>query len=167
MNKIHTTSQSVIELKALGSKETIYPKEPDQSILETFNWDTLDTLLIPFRCNEFTSICPKTGQPDFARFEIIYVPEKKCIESKSLKLYLFSFRNHGAFHESVTKRIEQDLMEVLEPLYLRIIGDFNVRGGISIKPMCLDWKADLSMGMKDYIDQLVEQWDRVKGNLSD
>ncbi len=81
-------------------------------------------------CPEFTCVCPKTGQPDFATFEISYVPDQTCVELKSLKLYLWSFRDEGHFHEAVTNRILDDLVAALRPRKMRVVGDFNVRGGI-------------------------------------
>ena len=86
---------------------------------------------IRFDCPEFTCVCPKTGQPDFARIEIEYVPDRLCIELKSLKLYLWSYREEGAFHEAVTNRIFSDLLETAQPRQLAVIGHFNVRGGIA------------------------------------
>jgi 7-cyano-7-deazaguanine reductase len=85
---------------------------------------------VRFECPEFTCLCPMTAQPDFATFRIAYVPGEKCVELKSLKLYLWSFRDEGHFHEAVTNRIADDLVAALEPRYLRVEGDFNVRGGI-------------------------------------
>jgi 7-cyano-7-deazaguanine reductase len=85
---------------------------------------------IRFECPEFTCVCPKTGQPDFATLRIVYVPDQKCVELKSLKLYLWSFRNEGAFHEAVTNRILDDLVTALKPRFMEIEGDFYVRGGI-------------------------------------
>ena len=85
---------------------------------------------ISFDCPEFTCVCPKTGQPDFATFRIRYVPDQRCVELKSLKLYLWSFRNEGHFHEEVTNRILEDLVKAAEPRRLAIEGDFYVRGGI-------------------------------------
>ena len=81
-------------------------------------------------CPEFTCLCPKTGQPDFAELEIRYIPDKVCIELKSLKLYLWSFRNEGAFHEKVINDILDDLVKVSSPRWMEVIGVFNVRGGI-------------------------------------
>jgi 7-cyano-7-deazaguanine reductase len=83
-------------------------------------------------CPEFTCICPITGQPDFATITIRYIPDQRIVESKSLKLYLWSYRNEGTFHEHVTNQILEDLVEVLDPLYCHVTGAFNVRGGISI-----------------------------------
>jgi 7-cyano-7-deazaguanine reductase len=79
---------------------------------------------------EFTCLCPKTGQPDFATFELEYVPDERCVELKSLKLYMWSFRDRGAFHEAVTNLIADDLARACEPRFLRLAGKFNVRGGI-------------------------------------
>ncbi len=85
---------------------------------------------IEMECPEFTCLCPKTGQPDFAVVEIAYVPNRWCVELKSLKLYLWSYRNEGGFHEKVINQIADDLVAVLKPRQLQVIGDFNVRGGI-------------------------------------
>ena len=85
---------------------------------------------IEMKCPEFTCLCPKTGQPDFAALEIRYVPDKLCIELKSLKLYLWSFRNEGAFHEKVINDILDDLVQISTPRWMEVIGVFNVRGGI-------------------------------------
>ncbi len=81
-------------------------------------------------CPEFTCLCPKTGQPDFAEIRLDYVPDKLCVELKSLKLYYWSFRNEGHFHEDVTNRIADDLIAALDPRYLKVTAVFNVRGGI-------------------------------------
>jgi len=83
-------------------------------------------------CPEFTCVCPLTGQPDFGTITIHYVPDRRILESKSLKLYLWSFRNEGTFHEHVTNRILDDVVKALDPLYCRVTGNFNARGGISI-----------------------------------
>ena len=85
---------------------------------------------IAFDVPEFTCLCPLTGQPDFAHFKIRYVPDQKCVELKSLKLYFWSYRNEGAFHEAVTNRIRDDLVAALAPRSLTVVGDWNVRGGI-------------------------------------
>ncbi|MBF0143506.1 MAG: NADPH-dependent 7-cyano-7-deazaguanine reductase QueF [Magnetococcales bacterium] len=85
---------------------------------------------IEMECPEFTCLCPKTGQPDFAVIRISYVPDRLCVELKSLKLYLWGFRDHGGFHEAVTNRILDDLVAAIAPRSLRVVGDFNVRGGI-------------------------------------
>lgn len=87
--------------------------------------------LIAFDCPEFTCLCPLTGQPDFARIRIEYVPDRLCVELKSLKLYLWSFRDEGAFHEAVTNRILDDIVGAIAPRRMKVIGDFAVRGGIT------------------------------------
>lgn len=98
--------------------------------LETFPNPAGEPYLIEFNCPEFTCVCPKTGQPDFATLKFSYVPNKLCVELKSLKLYLVSFRNEGHFHEKVTNQICEMLQELLNPIYIKVIGDFSVRGGI-------------------------------------
>jgi 7-cyano-7-deazaguanine reductase len=99
--------------------------------LETFpNPEPGRDYTIEFTCPEFTCVCPRTGQPDFATFRISYVPDRACVELKSLKLYLWSFRDEGHFHEAVTNRILDDLVRATRPRRMRIVGDFNVRGGI-------------------------------------
>jgi 7-cyano-7-deazaguanine reductase len=100
-------------------------------ILETFpNPQTGRDYTIRMRIPEFTCLCPKTGQPDFATLLLEYVPDRKCVELKSLKLYVWSFRNEGAFHEAVTNRIVDDLVRLMQPRFIRLTADFNVRGGI-------------------------------------
>ena len=99
--------------------------------LETFpNPQPRRDYSIEFTCPEFTCLCPRTGQPDFATIRISYVPDRKCVELKSLKLYLWSFRNEGHFHEAVTNRILDDLVRAVSPRTMRVVGDFFVRGGI-------------------------------------
>lgn len=99
--------------------------------LETFpNPEPGRDYLIAFECPEFTCLCPRTGQPDFATINIQYVPGELCVELKSLKLYLWSFRNEGTFHETVVNKILDDLSAVCTPKYMEVIGDFYVRGGI-------------------------------------
>ena len=90
--------------------------------------------MVTFDCPEFTSLCPITGQPDFAKITINYIPNVKMVESKSLKLYLFSFRNQGDFHEDCINIIMKDLVKLMEPKYLEVKGIFTPRGGISIYP---------------------------------
>jgi 7-cyano-7-deazaguanine reductase len=88
---------------------------------------------IAFDCPEFTCLCPLTGQPDFARFQIRYVPDEKCVELKSLKLYLWSYRDEGAFHEAVTNKILDDVVKAVKPRRITVEGDWFIRGGISTK----------------------------------
>ncbi len=116
----------------LGAKAEA-PLSPDEAILERVpNSHERENYLARFTAPEFTSLCPVTGQPDFALLVIDYVPDKWLVESKSLKLYLTSFRNHGAFHEDCTLRIGKDLVGVLEPRWFRIGGYWYPRGGMPI-----------------------------------
>jgi len=106
------------------------PAQPSRT-LETFpNPKPERDYEVSFDCPEFTCLCPRTGQPDFATIRIRYVPDKLCVELKSLKLYLWSFRNEGAFHEAVTNRILDDLVAATQPRSMTVAGDFLVRGGI-------------------------------------
>ncbi|MCU0863570.1 MAG: preQ(1) synthase [Planctomycetes bacterium] len=110
------------------------PKPHDSKVLDTFPNPQPDRdYEIEFDCPEFTCVCPKTGQPDFATITIRYVPDRLCVELKSLKLYLWSFRDVGAFHEKVTNDIGGDLHRLLQPRRLEVVGDFKVRGGITTK----------------------------------
>lgn len=119
----------------LGNNKTEYLSNYSPNVLETFvNKHQENDYLVTFNCPEFTSLCPKTGQPDFATIIINYIPDVKMVESKSLKLYLFSFRNHGDFHEDCVNMIMKDLVNLMKPKYLEVIGIFNPRGGISIYP---------------------------------
>ena len=121
-------------LKALGSK-TKYKMDYAPEVLETFeNKHPTNDYWVQFNCPEFTSLCPITGQPDFAEIKIAYIPQKLMVESKSLKLYLFSFRNHGDFHEDCVNIIMKDLIRLMQPKYIEVIGLFAPRGGISIYP---------------------------------
>jgi len=107
------------------------PKKQPVKKLETFpNPHPGRDYEIHMECPEFTCLCPRTGQPDFATIEIRYVPDKKCIELKALKLYLWSYRNEGAFHEAVTNQILDDLVAACRPRRMEVVGDFYVRGGI-------------------------------------
>lgn len=104
--------------------------------------------------------CPVTNQSDHARMEMIYIPNHNMVESKSLKLYLFSFRNHGEFHEDVINRISNDLWNLMNPKYLRVFGNFAPRGGISIKPLVELWEKELGASTIHRIERLVNSWDR-------
>ena len=124
-------------LTKLGSGHTEYKTEYDPSLLEFFsNKHPENDYFVKFNCPEFTALCPITGQPDFASIYISYVPDEKLVESKSLKLYLFSFRNHGCFHEDTVNLIMKDLIRLLEPKYIEVLGKFLPRGGLSIDPYC-------------------------------
>jgi 7-cyano-7-deazaguanine reductase len=106
------------------------PKRPSRA-LETFpNPEPERDYEIRFECPEFTCLCPLTGQPDFATIRIRYTPDERCVELKSLKLYLWSFREEGVFHEAVTNRILDDLVETVQPRRMSVEGDFYIRGGI-------------------------------------
>ena len=122
-------------LTKLGSNGTKYSQDYDPSVLETFiNKHPDNDYFVKFNCPEFTSLCPITGQPDFATITISYVPGERMVESKSLKLYLFSFRNHGDFHEDCVNIIMKDLVRLMDPKYLEVRGIFTPRGGIAIWP---------------------------------
>jgi len=141
-------------LKNLGSK-TVYPKDYDSSVLETFENKHFDSdYMVSFVCPEFTALCPITNQPDFGKIIINYIPDKKMVESKSLKLYLFSFRNHGSFHEDCINVIMKDLVRLMEPRYLEVKGEFMPRGGISIVPFA-NYANDKYQSLKD--SRLFEQ----------
>lgn len=119
----------------LLGNETEYKQNYAPEVLETFeNKHTTNDYWVTFDCPEFTSLCPITAQPDFATIRIDYIPEIKMVESKSLKLYLFSFRNHGAFHEDCINIIMKDLIALMQPKYIEVTGIFTPRGGISIYP---------------------------------
>ena len=108
-----------------------FPPKPSPAILETFpNPERSRDYTIRIRIPEFTCLCPKTGQPDFATLHLEYVPDAECVELKSLKLYIWAYRSEGAFHEAVTNRIVDDLVARLAPRFLRLTAEFNVRGGI-------------------------------------
>lgn len=122
-------------LSLLGNTATHYPDKYSPEVLETFpNKHPDNEYLVTFHCPEFTSLCPKTGQPDFAKIIISYIPRERMVESKSLKLYLFSFRNHGDFHEDCVNIIMKDLVKLMDPRYLEVKGIFTPRGGIAIHP---------------------------------
>ena len=117
----------------LKRNDTNYPQSPEQATLETFeNSHPQRNYWINLDCPEFTALCPITGQPDFGHITIRYIPNKLCVESKSLKLYIFSFRNHGAFHEEVINRILDDIVAATSPRKATVRGEFNPRGGIAI-----------------------------------
>ena len=124
-------------LTLLGNRNVKYDTDYNPNLLETFeNKHQENDYWVKFNCPEFTSLCPITGQPDFATIYISYVPSVKMVESKSLKLYLFSFRNHGDFHEDCVNKIMKDLIRLMDPKYIEVHGRFLPRGGISIDPYC-------------------------------
>lgn len=121
----------------LGCNGTKYPDDYAPQMLEVFeNKHQTNDYFVKFNCPEFTSLCPITGQPDFANVIISYVPNIYMVESKALKLYLFSFRNHGDFHEDCMNIIMKDLIRLMDPKYIEVWGKFTPRGGISIDPYC-------------------------------
>ena len=129
-----TMSREQEGLKSLG-KKTEYKDNYAPEVLETFeNKHPGNDYWVQFNCPEFTSLCPITGQPDFAEIKIMYIPDRRMVESKSLKLYLFSFRNHGDFHEDCVNTIMKDLIKLMDPKYIEVRGLFTPRGGISIYP---------------------------------
>jgi len=122
------------KLKSLGAKAEV-PHKYAPSVLEAFeNRNKKHDYWVTFTAPEFTTLCPKTGQPDFATITVRYVPGDRLVESKSLKLYFFSFRNNGDFHEDVVNTIYNDLEKLLKPKYMEVFGRFAPRGGISIDP---------------------------------
>ena len=139
------------ELNSLG-KATAYDFNYHPEVLETFdNKHPGNDYRVKFNCPEFTTLCPITGQPDFATLYISYIPNLKMVESKSLKLYLFSFRNHGDFHEDCVNIIMKDLIKLMDPRYIEVWGKFTPRGGISIDPYCNYGKPDTKfVAMAEY-----------------
>lgn len=132
---MRTTPEDKEGITLLGNSKTVIPEGYCPEVLETFvNKHPENDYFVKFNCPEFTSLCPITGQPDFATIYISYVPDRKMVESKSLKLYLVSFRNHGDFHEDVVNIIMKDLIRLMEPRYIEVWGKFLPRGGISIDP---------------------------------
>lgn len=131
------TAEQKQGITLLGNQKTKYPDDYAPQVLETFvNKHQDNDYFVKFNCPEFTSLCPITGQPDFATIYISYIPDIKMVESKSLKLYLYSFRNHGDFHEDCVNIIMKDLIKLMDPKYIEVWGKFTPRGGISIDPYC-------------------------------
>ncbi|MBR5101675.1 MAG: NADPH-dependent 7-cyano-7-deazaguanine reductase QueF [Muribaculaceae bacterium] len=129
------TNEELTGVTLLGNQNTQYNFGYAPQVLETFdNKHPENEYMVTLHCPEFTALCPKTGQPDFGHIIINYIPRVKMVESKSLKLYLFSFRNHGDFHEDCVNIIMKDLIALMDPRYIEVIGIFNPRGGISICP---------------------------------
>lgn len=132
-------------LEALGAPTQYRYDSPEASVLEAFdNPHPASMWAVALLCSEFTTLCPVTGQPDYGSLRIDYVPALRCVESKSLKLYLMRYRNHGAFHEDCVNRVADDLVATISPRYLRVYGDFNPRGGIAIKPLAVRAAPELS-----------------------
>ncbi|MDO4644010.1 MAG: preQ(1) synthase [Cardiobacteriaceae bacterium] len=128
-------AKELADIHLLGNQHTQYPQQYTPDILEAFpNKHPENDYYVTFICPEFTSLCPMTGQPDFATIRIAYIPGERMVESKSLKLYLFSFRNHGDFHEDCVNIIMKDLIKLMHPKYIEVFGKFTPRGGIAIHP---------------------------------
>ena len=137
MDNIGRNENEKGSISLLGSNKTAYNFDYTPEVLESFpNKHPGNDYFVKFNCPEFTSLCPITGQPDFATIYISYIPDEKMVESKSLKLYLFSFRNHGDFHEDCVNIIMKDLIKLMEPKYIEVWGKFLPRGGLSIDPYC-------------------------------
>lgn len=129
------TDKELEGVSLLGNQGVKYPTDYSPEMLETFeNKHPEREYVVTFDCPEFTTLCPKTGQPDFGHLYISYIPRQRMVESKSLKLYLFSFRNHGDFHEDCVNIILNDLIHLMNPRYIEVRGVFMPRGGISIYP---------------------------------
>lgn len=146
--------------KSLGkNSKNLDFESADEAILESFLYKKYDKLdqVVGFKTNEFTCICPITSQPDFANIEILYIPDKLGVESKSLKLYLYSFRNHGSFHEDIVNKITNDIKNLIKPEYLRVIGDFTKRGGIAIKPLSVYKKPNTKIDLS-----IIDEYDKIK-----
>ena len=137
-------------LTLLGSSTTDYPQSPDEAKLEVIpnNWKTND-YVVNLNCHEFTCLCPKTAQPDFGNLIISYIPGDYLVESKALKLYLFSYRNHGIFHEFVSNKIANDLFEAMKPKALYLKAEFMPRGGIAIHPEVYLGDQELAKSLKN------------------
>lgn len=139
-------------LTKLGAPTAYRFENPGPDLLEAFpNRHEGRDYVITFTHPEFTSLCPMTGQPDFATITVQYAPGKKCVESKSFKLYMCAFRNHGAFMETVTNTIADDLVTLLAPRRLTVTGAFNVRGGTSITVRVEHLDPDLAEAEKKYL----------------
>lgn len=138
MAKIKTMSRSddskrFNKLTLLAKSETAVPDSPEKANLEVFdNLYSKRDYEITFDCPEFTSLCPVTGQPDFGKITITYVPDKFCVESKSLKLFMFSFRSHNTFHEEVVNSILEKVVAACSPRWIEVVGEFRPRGGIAL-----------------------------------
>ncbi|WP_049260410.1 preQ(1) synthase [Neisseria bacilliformis] len=138
------SSDELRGLSLLGGS-TQYPDRYAPEVLEAFdNKHPGNDYFVKFVCPEFTSLCPMTGQPDFATILIRYIPDAKMVESKSLKLYLFGFRNHGDFHEDCVNIIMKDLISLMNPKYIEVSGIFTPRGGIAIHPFANYGRPDTS-----------------------
>jgi 7-cyano-7-deazaguanine reductase len=155
------------KLTQLGGGPTQYRYDnPGADLLESFAHGRSEWhWVVGLECGEFTSLCPITGQPDFGRILIHYVPGALCVESKSLKLYLGAYRNHGSFHEACVNQIADDLVTAMTPRYLRVFGDFNPRGGIAIRPMAVRFGSHSEPDLRTECEGLLAQYDSVLDRL--
>lgn len=143
------TEKELEGVSLLGNQGTKYYDDYNPEVLETFvNKHPGNEYVVRFDCPEFTTLCPKTGQPDFGHIYIRYIPRERMVESKSLKLYLFSFRNHGDFHEDCVNIIMKDLVKLMDPRYIEVEGRFMPRGGISIHPFA-NWGDEEHCGLAE------------------
>jgi 7-cyano-7-deazaguanine reductase len=150
------------KLTVLGHAAAYRYEKPEAEMLESFaNLHPGQPWVVGLDCNEFTSLCPMTGQPDFGRIRIQYVPDRLCVESKSLKLYLGAYRNEGSFHEDCVNRIASDLQARIGARYLRVLGDFNPRGGIAIRPLAVRRASDLGAEEEARCLALLGQYDSM------
>lgn len=155
----------------LGNQSTKYPQEYAPEVLETFvNKHPDNDYVVTFDAYEFTALCPKTGQPDMAKIIISYIPRERMVESKSLKLYLFSYRSTGSFHEDCVNQICKDLVKLMDPKYLEVRGIFAPRGGIAIFPFatyvapdCLHYKELEYRRQLDVMNSATERKVRYDG----
>lgn len=149
------------DLTQLGSKKTEYlTDKPRPELLETFQNQHKNFYVIPIQYIRFTSLCPKTGQPDGADIFINYIPKDKCVESKSLKLYMFSYRNSGAFMEDIANTIMKDLVSLLNPYYIEVHAKFISRGDIFLQPFCNYYSGDNLDRMQS--DQVMNRFHSLK-----
>lgn len=147
------------KLTHLGGRTQYRYDNPGPDLLESFaHGQSKHSWVVGLDCREFTSLCPITGQPDFGRILIQYVPDQLCVESKSLKLYLGAYRNHGSFHEACTNQIADDLVTAIAPRYLRVFGDFIPRGGIAIQPLAIRISSTLNEPDRRECENLLAQY---------
>ena len=159
--RLMRTEKELEGVTLLGNQQVQYSDQYHPDVLETFpNKHPENEYVVTFDCPEFTTLCPKTGQPDFGHLYISYIPRERMVESKSLKLYLFSFRNHGDFHEDCVNIIMKDLVRLMDPKYLEVTGYFMPRGGISIYPFANYADKDHEELKKQ---RLFEQFGKMKG----
>lgn len=153
MNEHSRNEQELEGVTLLGNQNTKYSYNYNPDVLETFvNKHPENEYVVTFDAYEWSSLCPKTGQPDFAKVVMSYIPRDRMVESKSLKLYLFSFRNFGSFHEDCMNTVLNDLVKLMDPKYLEVRGIFAPRGGIAIFPF-VNYVAEDCPHLKDLYKQ--------------